>query len=282
VTSIANNATQLLRLDPRTNAVIATIDIGAIPQPSQEVLDPTIQVATSGDSVWVARQTSAGNDIARIDPATNQLVDSIPIDIRPQGLVADGGTLWVASNWDNTVVRVDPTTRQTVARIDVAAPGAIAFGSGSVWVTSEESGDLLRIDPATNALSATIPIGIGTADPDYEAPNGYFAEPFSVAAGEDSVWVADVLGDTLMRVDPATNQVVATLDLRAPGAVAVTDDAVYVCRTDIGQVEQIDPASNQIVAASEGTPRIFASIGVGFDAIWITGSIGVTRIDVGP
>ena len=93
-----NHQLQLLRIDPATNKVIATID-GV-----SETLGAG--VAVGGGSVWVVVPTGIG----RIDPATNEIVDVIPIG--PGGYVDLAwfdGELWASSTDQNTVYRIDPT-----------------------------------------------------------------------------------------------------------------------------------------------------------------------------
>jgi YVTN family beta-propeller protein len=72
------------RIDPSTNAVVATIPVGADP----------FGIAAGEGSVWVANRR--GFTISRIDPDTNRVVASIPVGNRPQGVVAGGGTIWVS------------------------------------------------------------------------------------------------------------------------------------------------------------------------------------------
>jgi len=48
---------------------------------------------------------------------------------------------------DPFLVRIDPTTNEVVDTIDtVSGPGDVAFAFDSVWVTTER-GDLIRLEP---------------------------------------------------------------------------------------------------------------------------------------
>ncbi len=93
-----NHQQELLRVDLETNEVVATI----------EGVSETLGagVAVGGGSVWVA----VPNGIGRIDPATNEIVEVIPIG--PGGYVDFGwfdGELWVSSTHRNLVYRIDPS-----------------------------------------------------------------------------------------------------------------------------------------------------------------------------
>lgn len=64
---------------------------------------------------------------------------------------------------------------------------------------------------------------------------------------QGAVWVSDK-GDSLVRIDPASNRIVATIHTgMALGAVAVADGVVWVVDTQEGRVRAIDPATNRIV-----------------------------------
>src|SRR4051812_40977060 len=55
----------------------------------------------------------------------------------PQNPYMAFGSLWVAAHHAEAVLRLDPGTGKTIARIDTGAtePGGITAGHGLVWVT---------------------------------------------------------------------------------------------------------------------------------------------------
>jgi DNA-binding SARP family transcriptional activator len=69
------------------------------------------------------------------------------------GVAFGAGSLWVASQEENEVVRLDPVTGSVEARIPVRAPVWLSFGDGALWVTSDLDG-VERIDPTTNGVAA--------------------------------------------------------------------------------------------------------------------------------
>ena len=93
-----NHQRQLLRIDPATNKVVATIDGVA------ETLG--VGVAVGGGFVWVAMPGGIG----KVDPATNTVIDVIPIG---RGGYVDfvwfKDELWVSSTDRNYVYRIDPS-----------------------------------------------------------------------------------------------------------------------------------------------------------------------------
>ncbi|HEX8858851.1 MAG TPA: hypothetical protein VGC06_07095 [Actinomycetes bacterium] len=111
------------------------------------------------------------------------------------------GSLWVAAEASNQVVRVDQVSGLATGVIPVRQPLGIAAGYGAIWVTSfGEHPALLRIDPVSLRVTARISIGDIAA---------------TVAAGAGAVWVAcgEGNGPSVQRVDPATGQVTARIGL---------------------------------------------------------------------
>jgi streptogramin lyase len=102
-----------------------------------------------------------------------------------------------------------PTKTAVSTRPDVAGPvgvsilqlgGAtdVAIGSNAVWAPAADV--VRRVDPDANAVSATIPVA-GTSD------------LRSVTTAFGAAWVTDTGTGELTRIDEATNQVVARIEI---------------------------------------------------------------------
>ena len=109
-------------------------------------------------AVWVtntgAPRTTAPGSVQRIDPATNQVVATIPVGPVPRFLAAGEGAVWTLNQGDGTVSRINPATNTVAATIAADVPGGggdIAAGGGRVWV---RAGLVLlqAIDPSTNRV----------------------------------------------------------------------------------------------------------------------------------
>jgi YVTN family beta-propeller protein len=188
-----------------------------------------IAIAATEDAVWVANQ--GDGTVSRIDPSTDAVVATIPVDASPVGISAGAGGVWVASGGDRapTVSRIDPTSNTVVATIPLsAAPSSIAAGDGGVWVVSSHDREVLLIDPATDRVAGTVTTFI---DP-----------PESVAVAPDAIWVAG--GRYVSRLDPYS--------LRLVELVAVGGDATAVA-VGAGSVWAIDVAAEQLVEIRPGT-----------------------------
>jgi streptogramin lyase len=104
---------------------------------------------------------------------------------------------------------VDPATNRVVAEI-LIRPGSpdggvdnVGVGQGAVWAHSE--GRLFKVDPATNEVTSTVSLG-------------EYSPHLAVYGG--AVWATvQASGIQLVRVDPRTEQVVASEDI-GPAAKA--------------------------------------------------------------
>jgi len=130
----------LVRIDPATNRVVATIDI---PNP-----DYWNEVVVEGGMVWVA----IGGPGARLEDGTKTNVVG--------------------------VVRIDPMTHQLVGEPIEVGHGMFGMGSGdrSVWVYDGFSQAITQIDAASGAVVRVIPVIDGGSswrgDPGIDAGEG--------------------------------------------------------------------------------------------------------------
>ncbi len=207
------------------------------------------------------------------------------------GLVANRAALWVGH--DTTIERLDPRTLRVTATVELPASatlvtsgrltpirGLAASAAGdAIWVSvANSAAGLVRIDAASARVVATLPVvGVGPA-------------AVSSSGSAAGVWVVCCGGETflgpsrLVRVDPASNRVVAQVLLDGlPDAVGVGPSGVWV-RAAAGPVWRIDPVSNRVVAKvtiPHGLSGTRGSVLVGHDAVWVSdpASRTVVRID---
>jgi streptogramin lyase len=206
-----------------------------------------------------------------------QIVAKIPAEA---GQLALGeGALWLLSG--DAVSRIDLDTNQVVTTIPVGEFRVdLTTGYGAVWAAA--SGIVHRIDPQTDQVSATITPAASLN------LNG-------IAAGAGSVWVSSADEETLFRIDPGTNQVIAAIHTDySLQQIAVTEDAVWIAslkftRTDDGlwvpspgapSLTRIDPTTNEV---SAGIPLDCdaRNLAVDVSAIWVPCAVDpvVYRID---
>jgi hypothetical protein len=184
--------------------------------------------AAGGGFVWVSEYGQPY--LLRIDPKTNKVVGRTMIGTGSCGLGYSAGSLWIEDTNSNTISRVSATTRKRLKAIPVGvAPYDAIFAFGSAWTTPHVDGLLERIDPTRNKVTARWPV-----------PGAV-----GVVAAFGSVWAAGQ--DGVVRVDPASGKVVATIAVDG-GAywTAASSDSVWVT-TPVGVV-RIDPQTNAVAA----------------------------------
>lgn len=123
--------------------------------------------------------------------------------------------------------------------------------------------------------------------------------PAGIAAGEGAVWVSAVNGDTLARIDPSTNEVVAEIPVGdSPEGVTTGGGFVWVANQGAGTLSKIDPVSNEVLSTvtlgeapaqdplqeALGLPdrsflEGFDELAFGDGAVWASGTDGLARVD---
>jgi serine/threonine protein kinase len=241
------------------------------------------------------------DSLQRIDARTNKLVATIGgVGSNPSAIATGAGSVWVGSQDDGTVARVDPQTNAVRASVNTGAPKAMVVRDGSVLVANTFD-TLTSIAPATLAVTASDNPGYGAfalgGDALWalvDAPSGggrldrinhggqivktifnLGPYPVALAAGRQAAWVLDDISRSLLRVDPVTNSVVRRLRLGfEPGRVAVGDGSVWVT----------DPAGRGVVRIDPGAMRIAGRIPVGRDPVAVVvghGSVWVANYESG-
>ena len=249
--SSGNLGGTMSEIDPRTLTVTDTRSVFAVPG----VLSSIAFAAGQG---WVLTY----NGTLAVVTLGGGLIP-ITFERRGYGDLSDvavtRSSIWVVSQRQRAVFKIDRTTLRLVARIRVSAvPLAVAANGVGIWVAgvdeSSRAGVLVRIDPINDAVSATIPLpGL----------------PGDIAAGFGGVWVTVDSQNAVWRIVPATNSVARTITVgSSPIAVAVGYGSVWVANAKDGTVSRIDPLTNEAVATIPvgGSPR---DVAAGSGRIWV-------------
>lgn len=249
------------RLDAATDDLVAAI--------------PTTGTAPSavvwGDGfLWVANTVS--RTVARVDPKTNSVVQTVPIQGAPTDLAVGEGFVWVLSGFGGTVLAIDPRTNEASTTTSVpVGSGGIAVGAEAVWVTNRLDATVTRIDPETREVVGTIRLG-----------GSEKVSPTAIAVDDDRLWVGDGLNPVLYEIDVQAGEVTATVGLRAvAAAIAVdADSTVWTTSYDADLVSVVDP--NTLQATTIGVGRGPMGLAIGAPWVWVadSGSGSVSRIDM--
>jgi YVTN family beta-propeller protein len=260
------------RLLGRLVAALRPVD--AIPMPTAQGIRVGVTpdaLAAGSRSLWVASLGQSRN-VFRLDPITAKVTARVAArgGGGPHALTFLDGSLWVVT-FDG-ITRIDPRNLERITFLHVGHWPVDALPADKLlWVTDalafQSRGSLVSVDPRSNRLvGRPIPLG---------------RQPGALAAASGSVWVADELGGTVSRIDPARRRVVARIKVgRMPTAIAAGAGAVWVANTGAGTVSRIDPATNRVAATYRVglAPRALV---VGAGAVWVadTGDGSVRRID---
>jgi len=252
----------VVRLDPTSGRVKAVIPVG---------VDPLLLAVAAGQ-VWTMQ--FGDGKLARIDPETNE---AVPYSVgEAAGMASDGDDIWVAAN-GKTLVRLDGESgkREQVFELakkplfELRDAGFLTVGSGSIWLTIPVLGEpladqtLWRVDPRTGVVKARAPL---------------LANPVSLATDARYVWVANIDGGKITRVDMATDTAKNVETSIGPAGVATGAGSVWVSHY-VPEVWRIEPDTASVQAKihiDAGTTR---SIAFGGGRVWVTTESGVVVLD---
>jgi YVTN family beta-propeller protein len=291
-------------IDPRTNAVVASVPVGAHP----------VSIVVGESAVWVANVDD--QTVMRIDPETRKVVKTIGLGIEPTGLAVGDGAVWVAGGFDHALLRIDTSDNLVRERLTIEprvgslpegyerGPSAVTVGEGAVWLAHGQ--EVTRIDPATGTVEARIGAGgswsgavaagegaVWTIDNGarpgrQERPgvdrirprtNSVVATvPFStppraqtaIAVGEGAVWATTTVGDEVWKIDPRANLVSRIIPAGdSPIALALGEGGLWVADEEVRTVSRIDPYRGMLVATIE-LPHELDGIAAGEGAVWVS------------
>jgi len=234
-------------------------------------------VALGDDAVEA--EPPQGNGIASFGPDGAQLASFTETATRPSSLAVGEGSLWALSLEGRTVSRIDPETKKVVKRFQTRiTPTDIAAGAGAVWIRDEER--LNRVDPDTGRVTGSARFTTEAEAGDLPGQNwGY---PL-VAVGAGAVWVVNE-DRTVLRVDPATGEPVARINVDAATIAAGREGVWFVDGDETRAVRRIDPRTNLPGQRIQVGAQHLSAVAVGGGHVWASaeGDGVVWRIDPGP
>ncbi len=244
-----------------------------VPDPREADLGNSLEsLAVSDDAVWVV--SHRGGIVTRIDPSTNEVVAVVESRILPDcqvnACVGLGSVdlrndeVWFHNQYLQLFLRIDTETNEVVDEVSDIGHGHFVPGSDLMWSAGAGGGAIGR-DFDSREVVVTV---------DHDGP----IEPAGVAAG--SMWFTSTACDLLLRVDPATGAVQATIP--AVGcARSVVEVGNEVWLSSSRGIQRIDPATDEVlgrIRASTDNDRL--SLVVVGDSVWFRTRITeIVRID---
>ena len=235
----------------------------------------------------------------------------IAVGAPPLRIATSDDAIWVSSQPDGTLTRLDPETGDRVGRPVRLGAGisGVAVGAGSVWVADPPRGEVLRVDPGSGRVSERIDVGgrpgplafgggrLWVADEDgagISAVNGRggrvyrrglppHAAPLRLAVGAGGLWASSASTGAVRRVDLSSLGVGEPIPVgRGPAGIAVAHGLVWVANSRSDTVTRVDPS----IHAPLGDPIDVGGRPGGIDSgtglVWVASSLEdtVTRIDL--
>jgi branched-chain amino acid transport system substrate-binding protein len=164
-----------------------------------------------------------------------------------------------------------------------STPTDLAAGAGSLWIGNGEAHgsspvSVSRVDPESGVVDATIDLP-GSRLHGYFGGGGFTQQ--TIVATDDAVWVVNP-DQTVSRIDPLTNDIVATIEGVRAESIAAGDAGIWALYES--GVAQIDPETNTFARRIRVAAEDLGALAVGSGAVWTTDRLGgsVWRIDPDP
>jgi hypothetical protein len=273
------------------------------PHVVQEIALPTsiYSLHSAAGSLWVVHGDSgfftSKSALSRIDPRTNDIIETLSIPHGNGRVLTDDGALWFTTYEAFSkcnLCKLDLSTKQIVAQLPLPLSyPRLTVGEGAIWLLGarqEKKGlglittglEVIKVDPQTAKASARILLdehvwGQGPVAGSY---------PSALAVGPGEIWVANGSSQKVARIDSQTLQVTAIIPVnQRVQTIAAGKDAVWVFGHALlpkndppAQVTRIDRLTNQagrpifaggVTPGHDGLPPAHA---VSPEAVWLLNS----------
>jgi streptogramin lyase len=221
----------LVRIDPATNEAAAEIPF----QVAQVFARPVM----SDDRVWMLAGNVFASQVVEIDPGTDEVVATHELGHTAAGLAFGDGALWATVPAEGLILRIDPSSGEVREHAEgLVAPVTIAHAAGSLWIAEHGEGEpavagqpiIARVSAADGSVEARVVIGSTTM------------EEGDIWAGDEAVWVRNPGDPFLVRINPATNQVVDAIGgSYSGGSLTVSEGVVWTTSIELATAWRIEP-----------------------------------------
>ncbi|MEJ2583255.1 MAG: glutaminyl-peptide cyclotransferase, partial [Acidobacteriota bacterium] len=200
--------------------------------------------------------------------------------LRPAGLGWDGSSLWMVSDQDQTIYKLDPATMAILHSIPTPAADwsfGLDHDGTNIWGDLDDPAIIYQLNGTTGALFNSF------ASP-YQSPNG-------VAFDGSQVWHS-AYADDLALMDPASGTVTRTIPApgnKSPRGLEWVDGALWVVDANIypsDAIYRVDPSDGTVLGSYQPIGALTTLIyGFAFDGryFWLsdinTGQIHKLVID---
>ncbi len=216
----------ITRVDPETRQVVKTIGIGA----------PVVDLATGLGAVWAA--TGGFGEVVRIDPDVGAATQRIPLGDPEDPIVPSVPSVGVGDGrvWAGVpegLARIDARSGDVVDTVDLNSLQAlqIAVGGGAVWVTTIAN-RAKRVEASSGRPTAEFYAG------------GWV---YPVVLGGGAAWVGGLRG--LVKLNPDTGASLSTsAQVKLVTGIAYGEGSLWLTNGDTAEVVRLDPETGTVEA----------------------------------
>ena len=235
------------RIDPATNKETTRITCPG---------EPDSGIAHGFGHIWVPI-VGLTPELIGIDERTNKIARRFPIGPADAegGIAASDDSLWMTSEKEGPLLRLNPVTGEVRQRI-LLPPGSVnpVRVGNEIWVTSGPSAVVSCVDAKTGSVLAQLPTG---PKPRFSTSDGRY------------LWVLAQGDGSITKIDLAQRRVVATIQVGVPGGggeICFGAGAVWVTVFDL-PLTKIDAVTDRVTHQWIG--RGGDSVRFGFGSIWL-------------
>jgi DNA-binding beta-propeller fold protein YncE len=206
---------ELVQLDARSGGILERLHLS-----SKDQTASAHAVTAGAGAIWVA----SGATLLKVDPKSGSVTHQVGCCFAGVNDVAvGGGSVWIADVAE-VVYRASQADLHRTGRVDLGViPGAVTFAFGSPWLalpaTFGRRITLAQLDRQTVQVLDSISIG----------PSEGYPATMELTSGAGDLWVTSFDAGTLVRVDPRSGVVKATIHLgHHPFGVAFGANRIWV------------------------------------------------------
>ena len=236
------------RIDPRTNRIIAKIRLSG---------EACSGLEFGFESVWVPL-CGEHPELVRISTLTNRITVTLPIAPAGAegGIAASGDSVWMVTDKNGTLSRIDPKANRVRQTISVS-PGSYnpVFSDGIIWVTGFETSIVTAVEASSGSVLLSIPVG---------------PKPRFLTTGAGSIWTLNQGDGTISRIDEKSRKVTATIQAGIPGTggdICFAEESVWATVFDV-PLTRIDAGGDRVSRQRIG--RGGDSLRIGHGSVWLT------------
>ncbi len=247
------NLHQLVRIDPATNAVVATVDLGGPPSGAPQIVDGSVWIDTPQQVLRINGATNtidrrfdrgalgygddftvefsrdelfgcSGGVLRVVSPVDGTLIRSVTLSVGCVGIETDGASYWVSSPGDSSLVRVDPQTGAVLAKVDRDGLAGPTIDGDTVWTRNDH--EVFRFDASTGALKSTA--------------SRSQLDVLQLSVGGGGYWIASSSNRRVIRVDATTMDILELNAGEGVNAVAYSNGTLWAANSDAGTVMRFD------------------------------------------